>query len=306
MSDHALKHAPPAIDNELEYERRMKRNKPGSLPYIWNRVRKDPAAMISIIIVLLLFVLSIFSPFICKYDYREFNFSKKFNLPSLEHPLGNDEIGRDILSRVLYGAKFTMTIGIASSLFSCLLGIVFGAISGYYGGWVDGLMMRFLDVFQAFPQILLAIALSTVFGPGFWQIIFALGITGIPGFARMMRANILTVRSSEYVEAAISINCSTRQVIAKHVIPNAISPLIIQLAMGIASAGLSASSLSFLGFGVKAPNPEWGAMLSSARQYIRDYPHLVIIPGLFIMATVLAFNLIGDAVRDALDPKLRD
>lgn len=287
----------------------MKKNKihrPGSLPYVWDRIKGRPAAMAGLCIVACLFVVSFVSPLLCKYDYQEINMGLKFALPSLEHPFGCDEIGRDILSRVLYGAKYTMSIGIFSTMIGCTCGVVIGAAAGYFGGWVDGFLMRFLDVFQSFPGILLSIAIVTVLDPGFEKVIIAMGISLISGYARMMRANILTIRSSEYVEAAVSMNCSTLRIVIKHIIPNAISPLIVQVAMGIASSGLAASMLSFLGFGIQAPTPEWGAMLSSARGFIRDYPHLCIFPGLFIMASVLSYNLIGDAVRDALDPKLRD
>lgn len=286
--------------------KKTKALKPGSLPYIWNKVRKNPAAMVSIVIVVLLLVLSFISPYICKYGWAEIHIRSQFQGPSAEHLLGCDEVGRDILSRVLYGAKYTMSIGIIATAVSFTLGVLVGSIAGYFGGVVDSFLMRFLDIFQSFPDILLAIALATAFGQGFDKIILALGITRVPMYARMMRANILTVRSSEYIEAATSINCSTPRIIMKHVIPNAISPLIIQVTMGIANAGLQASSLSFLGFGVQPPTPEWGSMLATARNYIRDYPHMIIIPGIFIMITVLCFNLIGDAVRDALDPKLRD
>jgi ABC-type dipeptide/oligopeptide/nickel transport system permease subunit len=199
-----------------------------------------------------------------------------------------------------------MSIGIFSTTISLLLGGMLGAIAGYYGGHVDNFIMRVLDVFQAFPGILLAIAISAALGPGFDKIIISLGISSIPGYARMMRANILSIRDAEYAEAALSINCPTSRIIAKHIVPNAMSPLIVQAAMGIASAGLAASALSFLGFGIQAPTPEWGSMLSSARNYIRNYPHLCIFPGLFIMATVISYNMIGDTVRDALDPKLKD
>ncbi len=280
--------------------------KPGSLPYIWGRLRRNPGAMLGLSFVVILFALSFFSPMICRYDYQEIVMKERFSLPSLTHILGCDEVGRDILSRILYGAKYTLSIGILSTAVSCVFGVILGAVAGYFGGTVDTLIMRALDVFQAFPNILLAIAISAVLGAGFDKVIYAIGISGIPNFARMMRANILTVRSSEFIEAATSINCSTLRVIVHHVIPNAISPLIVQVAMGIASAALSASGLSFLGFGVQAPTPEWGAMLASARGYMRDYPHMVIIPGMFIMLTVLSFNLVGDAIRDALDPKLRD
>ncbi|MCD8370447.1 MAG: ABC transporter permease [Clostridiales bacterium] len=285
---------------------RERSERPGSLSYIWRRIRRNPGAMLGLIFVIGLFILSFLSPYICKYDYQEIIMKSRFSLPSMDHLLGCDEVGRDILSRILYGAKYTLSIGILSVAVSCVLGVILGAIAGYFGGMVDTLIMRFLDVFQAFPNILLAIAISAVLGSGFDKVIYAIGISGIPNFARMMRANILTVRSSEFIEAATSINCSTFRIIVHHVIPNAISPLIVQVAMGIASAALSASGLSFLGFGVQAPTPEWGAMLASARGYMRDYPHMVIIPGLFIMLTVLSFNLVGDAIRDALDPKLRD
>lgn len=279
---------------------------PGSLPYVWKKIRTRRLAMAGLIFVAVLLVLSFISPLICPYSYKAISMKEKFALPSWEHPFGCNELGRDILSRVLYGAKFTMSVGVFSTGFSCIFGIVLGSVAGYFGGKVDGFIMRCLDVFQSFPGILLAITLSTVLGPGFEKVIIAMGIAYMPSYARMMRANILTIRNSEYIEAATAMNCSTLQIVIRHIIPNAISPLIVQIAMGIAGAGLSASSLSFLGFGVKATTPEWGAMLSSARGFIQDYPHLCIFPGIFIMATVLSFNLVGDAIRDALDPKLKD
>lgn len=279
---------------------------PGSLPYIWKKIRKRPLAMAGLIFVVVLLILSFISPWICPYSYKAISMKESFALPSLQHPFGCDELGRDILSRVLYGAKYTMSVGVFSTGFACILGVILGSISGYFGGAVDSFIMRCLDVFQSFPGILLAITLSTVLGPGFEKVIIAMGIAYMPSYARMMRASILTIRNSEYIEAATAMNCSTLQIVMRHIIPNAISPLIVQVAMGIANAGLSASSLSFLGFGVKATTPEWGAMLSSARGFIQDYPHMCIFPGMFIMATVLSFNLVGDAIRDALDPKLKD
>lgn len=295
----------PVGNEELE-DTVKKSDVPGSLAYVWKKIRKRPSAMIGLVVIVALVVLSFISPYICKYDYKAISMKDKFLTPSLEHPFGTDELGRDILSRVLYGAKYTMSIGLFSTAIACFFGMITGSIAGYFGGKVDSFIMRFLDIFQAFPGILLAIAISTVLGPGFEKVIIAMGISSIPGYARMMRANILTIRGSEYVEAATGMNCTTTRIIVRHIIPNAISPLIVQVAMGIAASGLAASALSFLGFGVQAPTPEWGAMLSSARSYIRDYPHLCIFPGMFIMITVLSFNLIGDAVRDALDPKLKD
>ena len=251
-------------------------------------------------------VLSILSPYIVPYDYAKTDMSSAYMTPNAQHWFGCDELGRDILARVLYGARYTLSVGILSVLISATIGVAMGAIAGYFGGVADQVVMRLLDVMAAFPQLLLAIAISAVLGTGFDKCIYALGISGIPHFARMMRANILTIRNQEFVEAATSITCSKPRIIIRHVIPNAIAPLIVEISMSIAAAGLSASSLSFIGLGVRPPTPEWGAMLASARNYIRLYPHMIMFPGLFIMLSVLSFNLIGDAIRDALDPKLKD
>lgn len=286
--------------------------KPGSLGYIWYKIRHTPTAMIGLCFIISVFAASFISPYIMKDAatgqplYLVINMRNMNALPSAQHPFGCDEVGRDILARVLYGARYTMSIGIFTTAIAIVIGGTLGAIAGYFGGHVDNFIMRALDVFQAFPGILLAITISAALGPGFDKIIISLGISSMSGYARMMRANILTIRGAEYAEAALSINCPTAKIITKHIVPNAMSPLIVQAAMGIASAGLAASALSFLGFGIQAPTPEWGSMLSSARNYIRNYPHLCLFPGLFIMLTVISYNMIGDTVRDALDPKLKD
>lgn len=285
---------------------RNKSLKPGSFAYVWDNIRRKPSAMIGLTTIILIIVLSLLSTNIVPYDYAKIDMTHQFASISAEHIFGCDEAGRDILARILYGARYTLSVGFLSVAISAGIGIVLGSIAGFFGGVTDSAIMRFLDIFQAFPQLLLAITLSAVFGPGLDKCIFALGISGVPGFTRMMRASILTIRDTEYVEAATSITCSKVRIIAKHIIPNAISPLIVQMSMAIAAAGLSASALSFLGLGVRPPKPEWGAMLSTARTYIRQYPHMVVIPGIFIMISVLCFNLIGDAIRDALDPKLKD
>ncbi len=280
--------------------------KPGSFAYVWSKISKDPGAMIGLAVIVLMFVMSFLSPHILKYSMSEMNLAVRYQPPSLEHPFGCDDLGRDILARVLYGARYTLSIGILSVAISSFFGILLGAVAGYFSGWVDGVIMRVLDVFQAFPQLLLAVTFASVFGPGLDKAILALGISGIPNYARLMRANILTIRSNEFIEAAISTNCSKVRIITRHVIPNAISPMIVQMSMGIANAGISAACLSFLGLGIQPPAPEWGAMLSVSRQFMQDHPHMVMIPGLFIMISVICFNLIGDAIRDALDPKLKD
>lgn len=278
----------------------------GSALYVWQKICQNPLSLAGVIAIGALVVLSLISPYIMKYDYAAIDMANACATPSAEHWFGCDELGRDILSRILYGARYTLSVGFLSVAISATLGIALGAIAGYFGGVLDQCIMRFLDIMAAFPQLLLAIAISAVLGTGFDKCIYALGISGIPHFARMMRANILTIRGQEFVEAATSINCTKARIILKHVIPNAIAPLIVEISMSIASAGLSASSLSFIGLGVQPPAPEWGAMLASARNYIRLSPHMIMFPGLFIMISVLSFNLIGDTIRDALDPKLKD
>lgn len=280
--------------------------KPGSLPYIWQYIRHNIGAMCGLIFLAGMVILTILSPYIMKYDYITIDFTARFALPSLEHPFGCDQYGRDILSRILYGARYTLSIGILCTAFAAIFGIILGAIAGYFGGIVDSAIMRFLDIFQAFPQLLMAMTLVAILGTGLDKCILALGISGIPGYARMTRANILNIRNSEYIEASVSIKCSTFRILRKHIIPNVLSPLIISMAMGIASSGLAAASLSFIGLGIQSPLPEWGAMLAEARDYMRQYPHMILFSGIFIVLTVLSFNLIGDALRDALDPKLRE
>lgn len=293
--------------NRTEEKKKQKQMpRTGSAAYVWKKIRQNPLALAGVIILITLVVLSVLSPFIMPYDYAKADMSSAYMKPNASHWFGCDELGRDIMARIFYGARYTLSVGVLSVMISATLGILLGALAGYFGGVADQIVMRFLDIMAAFPQLLLAIAISAVLGTGFDKCIYALGISGIPHFARMMRANILTIRNQEFVEAATSITCSKARIIIRHVIPNAIAPLIVEISMSIASAGLSASSLSFIGLGVTPPTPEWGAMLASARNYIRLYPHMIMFPGVFIMLSVLSFNLIGDAIRDALDPKLKD
>lgn len=280
--------------------------KPGSAKYIWIKVSHNKGAVFGMVFLALIIVMSLLSPYICRYSYSATDFESIKSWPSLQHLFGTDDLGRDILSRVLYGARYTLVIGILSTVLSAVLGVIMGAVAGYFGGMVDSALMRFLDIFQAFPSLVLAMAFCAVFGTGVDKCILALGITGIPGFARLMRANILRIRNMEYIESATTINCPTYKIIAKHIIPNAVSPIIVEIAMSISRNGLASSSLSFLGLGVQEPKPEWGQMLAATRNYIRDDPYMVIIPGIFIVLTVLSFNLLGDAFRDALDPNFKD
>ena len=286
-------------------EKYDKSKQPGSLPYVWKGVRKNKGALIGLILICLIVVISLISPYIM-HDYALVDMRNQFDTPSWEHPFGCDHLGRDIMSRIFYGARYTLSIGIGAVAFSAVLGIIIGAVAGYFGGKVESVIMYVMDILQSFPGLVSAIAVATVLGTGLGNSILAIGISFTPAFVRLMRANILTIRGSEFIEAATTIKCSTPRIIMKHLVPNAISPIIVQISMSIAQAALTASTLSFLGMGVKEPAPEWGSMISSARSYIRQSPHMVIFPGLFILITLLSLNLIGDAVRDALDPKLRD
>lgn len=280
--------------------------KENSADYVIRRMMRNKAALVGAVLILIMVFGALTATWITGYSYDAIDVLNAYASPSWKHWFGTDELGRDILTRLMYGGRYTLSIGVLSVAISAGFGVVIGSIAGYYGGRLDNYIMRFLDIIQAFPQILLAIALSAAFGTGFDKCILALGLSGIPNFARLMRANILTIRDTEYVEAATSINCSSARIIVRHVLPNAISPLIVQTSMAIANAGLAAATLSFIGLGVQPPTPEWGAMLSAGRDYIRYYPHLVLFPGIAIMLTTLSFNLIGDALRDALDPKMKN
>lgn len=269
-----------------------------------NKLLKRREAVVGLVIIFTIILLSIISPWICKYPFDEIDSSMMNKLPSWEHPFGTDSMGRDILSRVLYGARYSMVVGLISVTISAGGGLIFGSIAGFFGGRSDMIIMRVLDIFHAIPQVLLAIAVCTLLGPGLFQTVFAVGLGGIPNFARVIRANILSVRNNEYVEAAESINCTKVRIILRHVIPNALTPYIVQISIAMANALILASTLSYIGLGVQPPTPEWGALLSDARAVVRQYPTQMLFPGLFIMVSVMSFNLIGDAIRDVLDPKL--
>ena len=234
--------------------------KPGSLPYIWKRISRNSGAMIGLALLCAIIVLCLLSPVIMKYDYAAVDMRNRFATPSGEHWFGCDELGRDIMSRIFYGARYTLSIGVGAVLIASISGIFIGAIAGYFGGTLDAVLMRVLDVLQSFPGLVSAIAVATVLGTGLGNSILAIGISFMPPFARLMRANILQIRGSEYIEAATIMRCSTGRIIMRHLVPNAISPIIVQISMSIAQAALTASTLSFLGLGVKEPTPEWGSM----------------------------------------------
>lgn len=272
---------------------------------IFRRLIKKPKAVVGFVILLIIVLMVVFAEFIMPYAYDAIDTAHRMQPPNAEHIFGTDSFGRDVFSRLLYGGRYSLMIGISTVALSLAVGIVLGAIAGFYGGVVDQLIMRALDIVQAIPGMLLAVCISSVLGPGIVQCIVALAISSVAEYARLLRANIMSVRNAEYIEAAQVIKCSRFRTIFIHILPNSISPLIVQATMSVAGAIISASALSFIGLGVQPPVPEWGAMLSESRSVIRESPYLTIFPGLVIMITVLAINMIGDCLRDALDPKLK-
>ena len=287
----------------------MKQKKPlrkkSKLYDIWRQLRKNKLAVIAMVVLIILILVAIVGPFLAPYSYDQQS-KDRYASPSAEHLLGTDKLGRDTLSRLIYGARQSLKMGFTAVFVSAIIGCTIGAIAGYYGKWVDNLCMRFLDVYQAIPMMLLCITLAAILGPSLKNAIIALGVSGIPSYARLMRASVLTVREKEYVESAKAIGLSGPAIIIKHIVPNAIAPIIVEVTMGIGSMILAGSALSFIGLGAQPPIPEWGYMISDARNVMRDHPEIALYPGVCIMLTVLSSNLLGDGLRDALDPRLRN
>jgi len=279
--------------------------KQSQLAVVLRRVSKNPSAVIGLVVVILLVLMAVFAPLIAPYPYDQQNLLNTRKAPSAEHIMGTDELGRDIFSRIIHGSRYSLSIGFLAVLFSNIIGMTLGALAGYYGGLVDDIIMRLIDIIQSIPGILLAIAISVVLGPGFFNTLLALGFGAITMACRLMRASVLGIRNQEFLEAAISNNASTFRIITKHVIPNSFAPVLVGATMSIGNVIMSAAMLSFIGLGIQPPTPEWGAMISGGRALIRSCPWMVTFPGIFIMFTVLAFNMLGDGLRDALDPKLK-
>ena len=282
-----------------------KRKKSSPLLDFVKRMTKAFSAKLGVILFVLIVLFCVVGPFFSKYDVNGIDLMNMYAGPSKEHLLGCDSMGRDMLTRLMYGGRYSLLIGISASLFGAILGIIFGSIAGDAGGKVETFIMRAMEIWTALPGMMLCILVSNVLGTGFFPTVIALTIGSIPGTVRMIRGQILTERSKEYIEAAKTINCSNISIMFRHLLPNVVQPVIVTTTMGIGSTMMMAASLSFIGLGIQPPNPEWGAMLSDGRAYIRSYPHMIMVPGIAIALTVFAINLLGDGVRDALDPKLR-
>lgn len=273
---------------------------------IWRRLKQNRAAMFGLVILLIIILAAVFADVIAPYDYSKQDLKNRFIAPCMEHLFGTDNFGRDIFSRIVYGSRISLRVGLVSVVFSIVLGGTLGAIAAFYGGKTDNIIMRLLDVVLAIPGMLLAIAIAATLGAGLGNMMIAIGIGSVPGYARIVRASVLTVKEQEYIEAARSIGASDTHIILRHIIPNAMAPIIVQATLGVAGAILSCASLSFLGLGIEPPTPEWGSMLSSARQYISQYWWMTMFPGAAIMLTIYALNVLGDGLRDALDPRLKN
>ena len=269
------------------------------------RFVRNRAALIGFIITVVLVIVAVFAPVIAPYDPYDANMPMSLTKPTAQHWLGCDELGRDILSRIIYGARISLRVGVEAVALALSVGIVLGALAGYFGGRLDLIIMRLMDIMLAFPSILLAIAFMAVLGRGIENAIIAIGIVSIPEYARIVRGSVLSVKENDYVTAARAIGNSEAAIIFRHILPNVMAPIVVRATLGISSAILDTAALGFLGLGVSPPTAEWGTMLGAGRGYVWDAPHLLTFPGLAITVTVLAFNLMGDGLRDALDPHLR-
>ncbi|MDT8862956.1 ABC transporter permease subunit [Alkalihalobacillus sp. MEB130] len=272
----------------------------------YKKLRKNKAAMVGGLLIIFFILVAILGPAFTPYEPNVQNHVNKLASPSSEHWFGTDHHGRDIFSRIIHGMSITLYVGFFSVLIGATVGIFLGVISGYYGRQVDTVIMRCMDILLAFPGILLALAIVSVLGGSLQNVIIAVGIFSVPVFARIVRGSTLAVRKLEYIDAMRALGASDARIIFKHILPNVTSPLIVQGTLSIATSILTASGLSFLGMGAQPPTPEWGAMLSGGRNYMWDAPHVAFFPGIAIVIVVLAFNIFGDGLRDALDPKMKN
>lgn len=284
-----------------------KGKKRSQLKAIWFRFKKNKLAMVGLIILAFLVAVAVAAPIISDYEVAiKQNIRNRLQPPNKENIFGTDQYGRDIFARIVFGARVSLFAGIVGISTSSIIGAIIGSVAGYYGGRVDNILMRLMDILMALPSMLLAISIVAALGAGLTNLIIALSVSYIAQFSRIIRSSVLSIKNQEFIEAAVACGTRDRRIIFKHIIPNAIGPLLVQSTLSIASAIILISSLSFLGLGIKPPMPEWGSMLADARSQMRNYPYLVIIPGLAIILSVMGLNLIGDGLRDALDPRLKD
>ncbi len=265
--------------------------------------KEHKIAMVGAVLILFLALIAVFAPYIAPHDPIEINLKERLLAPNMEYPLGTDNLGRCMLSRIIYGARISLQLGIIVVGITSVIGITLGMIAGYYGGVLDELIMRGVDILLVFPGIILALVIAGILGPGLFNVMLALAIVGWTGYARVVRGVVLSVKEKEYVESARALGVGDWYIITRHILPSCVAPIIVIATLGMAYVILAAAALSFLGLGAQPPTPEWGSMLNNGKNFMRTAPHLTIFPGLAIMITILAFNFIGDGLRDALDPE---
>jgi peptide/nickel transport system permease protein len=271
----------------------------------WRRFRANRIAVIGAIFIILLILMAIFANVLVPYDPIEIVSGKRGVGPSIDHPLGWDHVGRDLLSRVIFGSRVALIVGLVASMVSVVIGVAVGAVAGYFGGWTDTILSRLIDTLMAFPIIALLIVLAAVLGPSLVTTVVVIGITTWARYARVVRGDVLSLKQREFVLAARASGVKDIRIIWRHIVPNVLGPVIVLASLGVGSIIILESALSFLGLGVRPPNPSWGGTLADGRAFITLYPHISIAPGIMIVLTVLAFNLFGDGLRDALDPRQR-
>lgn len=272
----------------------------------WKRLKKNKAAMLGLFMVIFFILIAVTAPFLTPYNPNEIDLFAVLKSPSEQHWLGTDYYGRDLLSRIIYGSRISLSVGILVQIISLSIGTFFGSLAGYYGGKVDMIIMRLVDIVMSFPSLLLTIAIMVALGPSLYNVFLALGIVSWTRTARIIRSEFMRRQERDYVKAARAIGNNDFKIMFKHILPNCMAPLIITFTMGIATAIMSEASLSFLGLGAQEPTPSWGSIINNGLQYLRTAPWYSLFPGLAIAYTVLAFNLLGDGLRDALDPRMKD
>lgn len=292
-----------SVDNS---GKKIKKIKTGYTAETWRRLKQNKVAYASFYILVAFVLIAVFANFIAPYSYSTQDLVNILKKPSLNHLFGTDQYGRDIFSRVLYGARISVSVGFIAVVIALLIGSILGSIAGFYGKKVDSIIMRCMDILLSIPSILLALAIVATFGTSVVNLMIATGISTVPSYARLVRASILSIKDQEFVEAARAVGTNDFEIIIKHILPNCLAPILVQATFGVATAILTVAGLSFVGLGLQPPIPEWGFMLSDARNYIRGYSYMMIFPAIAIALTVFSLNSLGDGLRDALDPKLRN
>ena len=289
-----------------EPERDVKKR--GQLKSIWVRYKKNKLAMVGLVVFLLIVFMALFAPLITSYEGAAIaqDMYNRYASPSAGHILGTDQYGRDVFARIIFGARFSLSLSMSVIVISLTAGSLIGALAGYYGGGVDNVIMRLMDIWLAIPQILMAICIVAALGTGMFNLVLAMSVALIPKFARIVRSTILPLKGQEFIEAAKAYGTTDSRIILKYILPNVIGPIIVQATLYMAMTILNIAGLSFIGLGVSPPIPEWGSMLSEGKNVMRNYPSMVIIPGIAIMLTALSLNLVGDGLRDALDPRMKN